>query len=94
MKIKEEYLKEDFIGKIYYNEIYFSEILPSEKEYREISNNIISISESLLLNLDKSGKEKFKTYMELVNEKESLEAKNEFELGFKTAVKLIVEGLK
>ena len=39
-------------------------------------------------------KEKFFEYQEKTNEKESIEAKEQFKLGFKTAVKLIIEGLK
>lgn len=39
-------------------------------------------------------KEVFLQYLEQNNEKEGIEAEEQFKLGFKTAVKIIIEGLE
>lgn len=96
MKTKEyieEYLKEDIIGKLYENDLYLSEIVPKEKEYDKVRKKIIELSNSILENIEEKNKKKLMEYQEWINVKESIEAKHQFELGFKTAIKLVVEGL-
>lgn len=97
MKIKndlEDYLKEDLISKIYENSLYLAEILPREKEYYEISKKLVQLSNNVLQNIGGKTKRDFIDFIENVNGKEAIDAKHQFELGFKTAIKLIIEGLE
>ena len=81
----EDYLKEDFIGKIYYNDFDFAQQEPETQEYHEIIDEIHKQEKELLRIKE------FKKYLENRNIKESMEAEEQFKLGFKTAVKLIIE---
>jgi len=90
----EEYLKEDLISKIYENDLYLAEILPKEKEYYQISRKLVELSNNVLEMLEGKTKKEFMEYIEYVNIKEGIEAKHQFELGFKIAIKLIIEGLE
>lgn len=96
MKTKEkieEYLKEDIIGKLYENNLYLSEILPQEKEYDGVTRKIVEISNRILKQIEEKNKKDLIEYMEYVNIKQGIEAKHQFELGFKVAIQLILEGL-
>ena len=81
----DEYLEEDFIKKMYYNDLNFAEQEPKTKEYRDIVKKIKKQEEKLVKIKE------FKDYLEDRNIKESMEAEEQFKLGFKTAVKLIIE---
>lgn len=97
MKTKErveEYLNEDVIGKLYNNDLYLSQILPNNKEYIKLTKNNIKLAKYILENLEGKAKKSFMQYMEQTNIKEGIEAEEQFKLGFKTAIKLILEGLE
>lgn len=92
MEIK-EYLEESMIDKIYNNELYVSELVPDDKDYLGLNCEITKLSNTILENLDETDKNMFIKCMEKVNMKESIEAKYQFKLGFKIAIKLIIEGM-
>lgn len=97
MKTKErveEYLNEDVIGKLYNNDLYLSQILPNNKEYIKLTESNIKLAKYILENLEGKAKKSFMQYMEQINIKEGIEAEEQFKLGFKTAIKLILEGLE
>ena len=97
MKTKEsleKYLSEDVIGKIYNNELYFSQIIPDTKEYVELTKSNMNLAKYITKNVEGEVKTKFIKYMEQINIKEGIEAEEQFKLGFKTAIKLIMEGLE
>ncbi len=89
----EKYLSEDVIGKFYNNELYLSQVLPNNKEYIKLTESNIKLAKYILKNLDGKPKSSFVQYMEQINIKEGIEAEEQFKLGFKTAIKLILEGL-
>ncbi len=80
-----ENLEEDIISKIYRNECDFAEQMPATPEYVKILRQIRE-QEKELLNVGK-----FKKYLEFRNTKEAIEAEEQFKLGFKTAIRLIIE---
>ena len=97
MKTKEsleKYLSEDVIGKIYNNELYLSQIIPDSKEYVELTKSNMNLAQYITKNVEGEVKTKFIKYMEQINIKEGIEAEEQFKLGFKTAIKLIMEGLE
>lgn len=81
----EDYLEEDVIGKIYHNDFNFVEQVPKTKEYTEIVQTIRKQEKELV---DIEG---FRKYLEIRNIKDEIEAEEQFKLGFKTAVKIIIE---
>lgn len=81
----EEYLEEDIIGKIYRNEFNGIEEIPLTKEYQGIMNEMKKKEKNLIKLED------FKKYLEIRNVKDSIEAEEQFKLGFKTAIKIILE---
>lgn len=89
----ESYLSEDIIGKFYNNELYLSQILPKDKEYIRLTESNIRLAKDILKNLEGKSRSSFVQYMEQINIKEGIEAEEQFKLGFKTAIKLILEGL-
>lgn len=89
-----ELLEEDLIGKIYNNNLYLSEYVPENKEYFKLLNKNNKLSKFIKENLDDNMKEVFLQYLEQNNEKAGIEAEEQFKLGFKTAVKIIIEGLE
>lgn len=96
MKTKDNldrYLKEDIIRKIYNNELYLAEMIPQNDEYSEVSKRCNKLSRNLINKMQKEEKENFIKYIEQISIKESIEAQFQFELGFKTAIKIILEGL-
>ena len=97
MEIKEkleEYLEEDIIEKIYDNELYLSEVSPKNKEYISVCKKCSNLSSYLVNKMVGKDKNKFLEYIEQNSIKESIEAEFQFKLGFKTAIKIILEGLK
>lgn len=90
--IKEE--QEDILAKIYYDNLYLSEEIPETEEYLEILESLRENSEGILEECEGDLRKKFIEYTENINIKEGLEAENQFKLGFKTAIKIIVEGLR
>lgn len=81
----DNYLEDDVIGKIYHNDFYFAEQVPTTEEYKEIMQEMKE-QEKELLNV-----RGFKKYLETRNIKEAIEVEEQFKLGFKTAVKIIIE---
>lgn len=81
----ENYLEEDVISKIYHNDFDFAEQEPKTAEYRKICKNMRQQEKELVHN------RQFQEYLENRNIKESIEAEEQFKLGFKTAVKIILE---
>ena len=65
--------------------------ISQSKEYIEISKKIESIEKDLL---KKFSKEKIGRYREYINERDSMDAESQFKLGFKTAIKIILQALK
>ena len=90
-----EYLVEnsgkDIISKIYHNDMEELQYISESKEYWIISKKIRKIEKELSKNFTK---DKVKKYIEYTNERNSIEAENQFKLGFKTAVKIILQALK
>ena len=84
-------LDEDIIGKIYYNELEVVQELPNTIEYIKITEKIKNIEKNLLKD---NNKEEFKKYMEYINERSCMETENQFKLGFKTGIRIILEALK
>ena len=80
-----ENLEENIISKIYRNECDFAEQVPTTPEYVKILKQVRE-QEKELLNFGT-----FKKYLEIRNTKEAIEAEEQFKLGFKTAIKLIIE---
>lgn len=89
-----EYVMEDsennIIRKIYHNNMEELQMMNQSKEYIQISKKIKKLEKTLLKEFTE---EKVKKYIEYTNEKISIEAESQFELGFKTAVKIILQAL-
>lgn len=97
MKTKDElkeYLNDDIIGKIYNNELYLSQIIPNNEEYIELTESNIKLAKFILKDLEGEARNSFIQYMEQMNIKSGIEAEEQFKLGFKIAIKLILEGLE
>ena len=90
-----EYVMEDsennIIRKIYHNNMEELQMMNQSKEYIQISKKIKKLEKTLLKEFTE---EKVEKYIEYTNEKISIEAESQFELGFKTAVKIILQALK
>ncbi len=90
-----EYLVEnsekDMISKIYHNDMEDLQCISETKEYLIISKKIKKLEKELLKNFTK---DKVKKYIEYTNERNSIEAEDQFKLGFKTAIKIILQALK
>ncbi len=93
-KIIEELLDDDIIGKMYNNELFLSEEIVHNEEYENFAKKNNNISRYIIENTDINIREKFVEYSEQVAILEGIDAEEQFKLGFKTAVKLIIEGLK
>ena len=91
----EEYVMEDsennIIRKIYHNNMEELQMMNQSEEYVQISKKIKKLEKTLLKEFTE---EKVKKYIEYTNEKVSIEAESQFELGFNTAVKIILQALK
>ena len=90
-EILDKNIEEDIIKDLYLNNLYLSEKVPDTQEYKEITEKIKNI-EKQLLNMDDRLIKQFKEYIEYISETDSIEMEFQFELGFKTAIKLIVKG--
>ncbi len=94
----EELLDDDIIGKMigkmYNNELFLSEEIVHNEEYENFAKKNNNISRYIIENTDINIREKFVEYSEQVAILEGIDAEEQFKLGFKTAVKLIIEGLK
>ena len=86
-----ENAENDIIGKIYHNDMEELQFINKSKEYMKISKKVKNLEKMLL---KECAKEKVRKYIEYTNEKMSIEAENQFKLGFKTAVKIMLEALK
>ncbi len=89
-----EYVMEDsennIIRKIYHNNMEELQMMNQSKEYVQISKKIKKLEKILLKEFTE---EKVEKYIEYTNEKISIEAESQFELGFKTAVKIILQAV-
>ena len=83
-----EYEDEDIICKIYRNECNFAEKVPTTQEYIELIQGLKKQERELL------AVDGFKKYLETRNVKDAIEAEEQFKLGFKTAVKIIIESYR
>ena len=83
----EKNLEEDIISKIYYNDLEAVQELPNTIEYIKLTETLKNIEKSLLKD---SNKEDFKKYMEYINERSSMESENQFKLGFKLGIRIIL----
>ena len=81
----EEYLKEDIISKIYRNECELIEKIITSEEYTEVIKKFKKKERELLK------EDEFREYLEIRNIKDAIEAEEQFKLGFKLAVKIIIE---
>lgn len=81
----DDYLEDDIIGKVYRNDFNFTEKIPTTEEYMEVIQCIKKQEQEL------QDIEEFKRYLEIRNIKDSIEAEEQFKLGFKTAIKIIIE---
>lgn len=81
----DDYLEDDIIGKIYCNDFNIAEKVPTTEEYIEVMQ-CIKKQEKELQDI-----EGFKKYLEIRNIKDAIEAEEQFKLGFKTAIKIIIE---
>ena len=86
-----ENLEEDIINKIYRNNMEELQYINQTKEYIEVTKKIKKMEKMLFKEFTK---ENVTRYIEYINEKVSIEAENQFELGFKTAIKIILQALK
>lgn len=91
MELK-ELLKNDLLKQIYYGEIYLSRENPDTPEYRNTLQKMSSLSKKI--RKEDSLERIFDEYCEVSAIKEGLETELHFELGFKTAVRLILCSLK
>ncbi len=90
MDLKEE-LERDIISKIYHNNLEELQMIDQSKEYIDLSKKI-KLTEDMLFK--DFSQENVKKYIEYTNERNSIEAENQFKLGFKTAIRIILETLK
>lgn len=86
--------EEDTIKKIYYNDYSFSEKLPNTEEYKRVVRKLKKKEEKFLQKENEFFCKDFREYLEIRNIKEDLEAENQFELGFKLAIKIILDAIK
>lgn len=93
-KIEEDIIKELYYGRLEneQNIIEKNEInIRKYQEYKTIMKKIRKIENQIIKNVDDKTREKIEIYMECVTERESLVAEQQFKIGFKTAIKLIME---
>ena len=84
----ESYLNDDVIGKIYHGDLNLEEYQPVTVEYVTVNKYIRSQEKELLSVQD------FEKYLETRNIRDSIEAEEQFKLGFKTAIKIIMESYR
>lgn len=94
MERLKDMLNEDLIEKIYNNNLFFSEYTIKNNEYTKLTKSNVEISKYIIENSNDTIKQLFLQYIEQTSEKEGIEAEEQFKLGFKTAIKLIIEGLQ
>lgn len=90
--VLKELLNDDLIGKIYYGETYLAGKLPTTDEYKSVTQKILKLSEKIRQN--ELMRCEFERYNEKVAEKEGIEAEFQFKLGFKVAVRLMIEAMQ
>ena len=84
-------IKKDIIKEFYYDGL---ENIQSElniKEYKKVSKKIRKIESDIFENLSKENRERIETYMEYITQRESIQAEHQYKVGFKTAIKLMLE---
>ena len=86
-----ENVEENMIYKIYHNDMEDLQNRNQSKEYMKITKKIEQMEKTLF---KKFNKENVSKYIEYTNEKVSIEAESQFELGFKIAIKIIFQALK
>lgn len=85
-------LNDDLLKRIYYGDVYFSQESPNTAEYKNVLQKMKSLSNKI--RSEREVECYFEEYCEISAIKESLETELHFELGFKTAVRLIMYGLQ
>ena len=90
MDIKQE--KENLLEKLYYGDLFPTKEIPNDKEYFKLLAEISDYTERIKENSEV--RQIFNELMEKIAVKEGMEAENQFQLGFKMATKLIIEGTK
>lgn len=90
MDLKED-LERDIISKIYHNNLEELQMINQSKVYIDLSKKIKLTEDMLFKDFTQ---ENVKKYIEYTNERNSIEAENQFKLGFKTAIRIILETLK
>lgn len=85
--------EKDIIKKFYYNE-YINIYEANNKEFKIISKKIKKLESTISKKLNEKEKKDFEKYLEYINQRQSIDAENQFRNGFKTAIKVIIEGLK
>ena len=84
-------LNQNILREIYYNQFETSDAKIKDKEYKKISKEIRKIEKKILNSTNKAEKVHFERYFECITRRESLEAENQFKIGFKTAMKIVFE---
>ena len=90
-KIYDSKKEKNIIHKIYCNDMEELQYMNKTKEYVEVTKKIRKMERKLFQEFSKENVEK---YIEYTNQKISIEAESQFELGFKTAIKIILQALK
>lgn len=90
-KIYDSKKEKNIIHKIYCNDMEELQHMNKTKEYVEVTSRIRKMERKLFQEFSKENVEK---YIEYTNQKISIEAESQFELGFKTVIKIILQALK
>lgn len=85
--------KEEILEKLYRGDLYPIEQAPNTEEYKQILKEIALYEKDMLGKINETEKKKFNDYLEKIESKQSIEAENQFKLGFKIGIKLIIESL-
>lgn len=90
-KNDEDDLEEDIIIQIYQNKLETIQKKPECEEYKEMTKKIREIEKTLL---QTSQEDKIEELIECINARAGIEAKYQFRLGFRTAMRIIIDSLK
>lgn len=85
--------KNSILKQIYNGELYPKEEIPKTKEFLMLARKKIKIENELLKIINQEQSKLFHNYMEIQSHLSSLDCENQFLLGFKTAIKILIEGL-
>lgn len=74
---------EEILEKLYRGDLYPIEQVPNTEEYNQILKEIALYEKDMLGKINETEKKKFNDYLEKIESKQSIEAENQFKLGFK-----------